>query len=572
MSEAEDKKEAKPKVVPVVVVRRSGTAVETKPSTEVAEAKPTAATAPAAKPSAPAPAALPPLAAKLTEEVPEPESFAEMFEKSAKTEGLPQRKGPRAGDKVSGKIFQLGADTAFITLEGHREAMIDLGELKDDQGILRLGVGDTVDAYVLETGAKGIILSRRLSKGAASMSRLADARISGVPVEGLVIAVNKGGLEVALGDVRAFCPSSQVDVRPAGKLEGYVGERLTFRVMEMKDKSVVVSRRAIVEEEMKGLAEETRKTLAVGKVLKGKVTSVRDFGAFVDLGGLEGMIPVSELSHQRVKRPDEIVSPGDLVEVEVLRMEEAQPKSPDKSKHKERITLSMRALQEDPFKAALAEFKEGTRAKGKVVRLQPFGAFVELKPGVDGLIHISAMSERRIAHPRDVLQVGQEIEVVVEKTDEAEKRIGLRLVKDGQPIGEGVATSAPAKANHEGAPQSDDKPRAPRAKRGQIVTGKIERIEPFGIFIAFEGGKGLIPASETGTDRGTDLRRAFALNQEVKAEIIEMEGSKLKLSITSAVRTEERAELDAWKKTQKNQGSGGKGFGTFADLLKNAKV
>src|SRR5262249_10987823 len=220
-------------------------------------------------------------------EVPEKETFAEMFEASEKKEGKPSRRAVRVGDRVSGKIFQLGAEVAFVELEGAKsEAMIDLDQLKDEEGILRNGVGDTVEAYVLEAGAKGIILSKSLPKGQASMAMLVEARSTGIPVEGLVLSVNKGGLEVAVGDVRAFCPASQIDVHFVGKLDQLVGERFKFRVMEVRGKNVVLSRRAIIEEELKARAEETRKSLAEGKVIKGKVTGTRDFGAFVDLGGI----------------------------------------------------------------------------------------------------------------------------------------------------------------------------------------------------------------------------------------------------------------------------------------------
>lgn len=579
-----DKDKDEKKGGPMVVVRRASGAVETRtideskakpaPAPEEAPAAPaeapTAEAAEAAKPEAVVVARPAPLPPSVYAEVPETESFAEMFEASGK-DGLPSRKQLRVGEKVKAKIFQLGADTAFVSIGGKSEAMIELQELKDDEGILRYGVGDEVEAHVVETGAKGIYLSRKLPKGAASLARLAEARASGMPVEGLVIAVNKGGLEVAIGEVRAFCPSSQVDVRPAGKLDHFVGEKLLFRVTEVKEKNVVLSRRALLEEENKARAVELKKELAVGKVFAGHVTSVRDFGAFVDLGGLEGMIPVSEMSHQRVEHPSDVVRPGDVVEVEVIRLEEAQPNSPDKAKHKDRITLSLKARQEDPYKAAMEELKEGVRLKGKVVRMQPFGAFVELKPGVDGLIHISAMSERRIAHPRDVMKVGDEVEVQVEKLDPAEKKISLRLVKDGQPVGSGVASSeaAPERA------ERGEKPAAPkgeRPRRGQIVTGKVDRVEQFGVFIAWEGGKGMIPASETGTDRGTDLRRTFPMGTELKAEIIEINGDKLKLSITAAIRSEERADLDAWKKTQKPVGGGKSGFGTLADKFKNLKL
>jgi small subunit ribosomal protein S1 len=205
------------------------------------------------------------------------------------------------------------------------------------------------------------------------------------------------------------------------------------------------------------------------------------------------------------------------------------------------------------------------------VRLQPFGAFVELMAGVDGLIHISAMSTRRIAHPRDVLKVGDEVEVKVEKIDPMEKRIGLRLVKDGAPVGEGVSTSSAPAEEHHGEERRPEK-RSARPRRGQIVVGKVNRVEPFGVFIEWEGNVGMIPASETGTERGTDLKRVFGMGKELKAEVIEINGEKLKLSVTSAQRTEERADLEAWKGEQSKKVSSAGGFNSLADKLKGLKL
>ena len=234
-----------------------------------------------------------------TQEPVEKESFAELFAASTKHEGGMARRMPRVGEKVSATIFQLGAETAFATLPSKHEAMIELDELKDEEGILRFGVGDVLEAYVIEAGAKGIYLSKSLPKGMATLEMLAEARVSGIPVEGLVLSVNKGGLEVAVGDIRAFCPVSQIDVRFVENPEHLVGERHLFKVIEVRGKKVVLSRRAVLEEELKARAAETRKSLAEGKVVKGKVTHLRDFGAFVDLGGIEGMVPVSEISHVR---------------------------------------------------------------------------------------------------------------------------------------------------------------------------------------------------------------------------------------------------------------------------------
>jgi small subunit ribosomal protein S1 len=250
---------------------------------------------------------------------------------------------------------------------------------------------------------------------------------------------------------------------------------------------------------------------------------------------------------------------GDEVEVEVIRIEPAQPSSADKAKHKERITLSMRSRQEDPYAVAFREMKEGDRVKGKVVRLQPFGAFVELRPGVDGLIHVSALSDRRIAHPRDVVNVGQEVEVAIEKIDPAEKKIGLRLVKEGEVMGAAAAARVEEKVHHE---------QAPKPKVGQVVVGKVDRIEPYGVFVRFPGGKGLVPASESGTQRGTDLKKAFQLDQELRVAVVDIDSSgKIRLSISEAERAEERAAVSEWSRGQKN--GGGKGFGTLGDLLKS---
>ncbi|RKH61085.1 S1 RNA-binding domain-containing protein [Corallococcus interemptor] len=563
---------------PMVVVKRASGSIETralegeKPAEATATAEQTGADAQASAASTPAPTPRPVTPAPappspLYDEVPETESFADMFEAQVKDGGAPGRRGVRVGEKVAGTIFQLGADTAFVSLDGasKSEAMIELRELKDDEGILRFGVGDRLEAHVVEMGAKGIMLSRALAKGNASFAMLAEARASGMPVEGLVLSVNKGGVEVAIGETRAFCPISQLDIRFVEKPDQFIGEKLQFRVTEVRDRNVVLSRRSLLEDEQRRLATETRKTLAVGKTVKGKVSGVRDFGVFVDLGGVEGMIPVSELSYTRVAHPSDVVKQGDDVEVEILRMEEGQPNSPDKSKQKERITLSLRSRQEDPFKKALEEIKEGDRMQGKVVRLQPFGAFVELRPGVDGLVHISALSDRRIAHPRDAVKEGEVIWVAVEKIDPNDKRIGLRRISEEEaqrPPEERAAQQAQA------AQAAAAQAAAPRPKVGAVVVGKVDRLEQYGVFLAFPGGKGLIPASETGTDRGTDIRKHFSIGQELKVAIIDIDASgKIRLSIPAAVRAEERAEVEAWQKTQQPQGAGKKGFGTFADLL-----
>jgi len=268
---------------PLVVVKRATGAIETRPLEARSDEKPAAQATVAPSPTANGavsavsipegeavspdasenPVPVPTASSAILQEIPEKESFAEMFEAASKKDAKSSRRPVRVGEKVSGTIFQLGAEVAFVTLEGvNREAMIDMNQLQDEQGILRYGVGDAIEAYVLETGAKGIILSKTLPKGQASMAMLMDARTSGMPVEGLMLGINKGGLEVAIGDVRAFCPASQVDTHYVGKLEDLVGERFKFKVTEVRGKNVVLSRRAVLEEEQRALAAETRKTLA----------------------------------------------------------------------------------------------------------------------------------------------------------------------------------------------------------------------------------------------------------------------------------------------------------------------
>lgn len=570
--------ERKPGSGPMVVIRRiaqpqPSAAAAAEVAAEIRHPEYETATPASSIVSPPVPGKVPHFAPlpSVADEVHESESFAEMFEASSKQEGGMARRPVRVGEKVSGKIFQLGADTAFISLGGKSEAMLDLNELKDEQGILRYGIGDEIEAHVVEAGAKGILLSKTLAKGAASLAALAEARATGMPVEGLVLSVNKGGYEVAVGDQRAFVPMSQMDLRFVDKPEQFIGEKLRFRVTEVRERKVVLSRRAILEEEQKELAEETRKTLDEGKVVRGKISGVRDFGAFVDLGGIEGMIPVSELSHSRVGHPSEVVKMGDEVEVEVLRIEAGNPTSPDKAKQKERITLSLRARQEDPWQLAANQLREGEKVTGKVVRLQPFGAFVEVMPGVDGLIHVSALSNRRVAHPKDVVQVGQEVQAVVEKLDPVEKRLSLRLWREGEEAEVAAPSESGEKTERPEGRQREE--RAPRPVAGQAVIGTVDRIESYGVFLKIPGGRGLIPASETGTERGTDLRKHFKLGQELKAQVLEVDPQgKIRLSMTAAERAAERAEVEAWTKSQKPKGGGKKGFGTFADLLKDVKL
>src|SRR5712671_7037860 len=467
--------------------------------------------------------------------------FAALFAESEKSAHKPQKL--RLGQKVQARVAHVGAEIGYLDLGGKGEAIIDLRELRNEKGELLVQPGGTLDAYVLSLADGTPVMTRSVPKG-AGREVLQQALESKVPVEGTVTAQNKGGLEVDLGGLRAFCPASQIDVRFVDDPAQFVGQKLKFRVMEIRGGNAILSRRALLEEERAGLAAELRKKLEVGAVLEGTVSSVRDFGAFVDLGGLEGLVHVSELSHQRVAHAQDVVKPGQNVRVQVLRVEK------DEKGH-ERIALSLRALEQDPWDAARPQLKEGAKLQGKVVRLQPFGAFVELFPGVDGLVHVSALANRHVQHPREVVKEGETIEVQVESVDDAQKRVALRRVSDEE-------AQAPA------APEKKAGGRRPRV--GDMVDAKVDRVEAYGVFVSWPEGKGLVPNAELGTPRGSDNHKTTPVGTQFKAQIIDLdERGRYRLSRTSAERSEGRSEYEAYRRKAP---PAGKGFGTLGDLLR----
>lgn len=334
---------------------------------------------------------------------------------------------PQVGERVRGRIVSIGSELAFIDLGVKAEAVIDIAELTDAEGAMPQ-VGDSIESVVLSrddlTGT--LTLGGGHGRAVHDAAGLEQAFSNGIPVEGTVSTVTKGGLEVQVAGVRGFCPASQVDNRFVDDLEGFIGQKLSFRITKFEGgrrPNLVLSRRALLDEEARRQAEELRTRLEVGLVLKGKVTSVKDYGAFVDLGGLEGMVHVSELAYGRGTRPQDVLSPGQDVEVAVLRIEKSD--NPAKG---ERIALSIRALTADPWQDAEQRFPVGTAIKGTVTRLQPFGAFVEVEPGLEALVPVSELGTgRRVSHPKEVLNPGDAIEATVIAVDAARRRLTLSL-------------------------------------------------------------------------------------------------------------------------------------------------
>jgi len=370
------------------------------------------------------------------------EDFAKML---AEFEGdAPAKKRPRVGDQVKGRIVSIGADAVFVALGTKAEGVLEREQVLDADNNLTVKVGDVIEATVvnIDYRAGGIQLRRMGARGVVAPAELEQAHAHGFPVEGVVSGVIKGGVEVQVAGQRGFCPASQMELRFVDDLSQFVGKRFEFRItkLEMGKNRIdmVLSRRALLEEEQSRRAVETRQQLAVGAVMRGTVTTIKPYGAFVDLGGLEGMLHVSELGHTRVASPGEVLHTGQTVEVQVLEIKQG-----DKG---ERISLSLKSLEKDPWEDAAERWPEGTRLRGKVVRLQPFGAFVELAPGVEGLIHVSELSaDKRIQHPREAVKLGQEVDVRVLGVDLERRRISLSALpgEDGESIESFPGATAP---------------------------------------------------------------------------------------------------------------------------------
>ncbi|PYM27065.1 MAG: 30S ribosomal protein S1 [Candidatus Rokuibacteriota bacterium] len=442
------------------------------------------------------------------------------------------------GQMVKGRVIQISDEHVFVDVGGKGEAWIDRGELADDQGRLNVKVGDEVEATVVATGDE-IRLSHRLRQGAQAREALAVAAQTGVPVEGKVAGVIKGGYEVTVGGLRAFCPFSQMELRRVESEQEYVGRVLEFRVTKYAEggRNLVLSRRALLEEQAAKAAEQTRKKILPDAVLPGTVVSLADFGAFVDLGGVQGLVPMSELSHARVERASDRLRIGEAVTVKVLRIDDARGK----------VTLSLKALEGDPWATVPGRLRERHVVRGRAARATEFGVFVELLPGVDGLLHASEIPRHRSAALREAVTAGAEIAVMIVNVDTAKRRIALALAPEGATVGEEMASAVAV---------------------GAVLTGTVDRVEPFGVFVRLGLGQtGLVPNAELGTTQGADHRRMFPAGSEMKVLVLAIEegGRRIRLSREKARAHEEQAEAQAYLRDATKKG----GFGmTLGDLFK----
>jgi len=375
------------------------------------------------------------------------EDFASMLAEFESGKPRAEQKRPRVGDVIQGAVISIGKDAVFVDAGGKAEGVLERSQVSDADGKLLVQVGDKIEARVVADAGGVLTLRVKLGgRGPEARAELAQAQELGIPVEGVVQEVVKGGVAVDVAGVRGFCPASQLDARFVEDLSTYVGKRLTFRITRYEPRNLVLSRRALVEEEKEKRAVETRKKLEPGAVLRGKVVGFKPFGAFVDLGGIEGMLHVSELGHARVERPEDVLSLGQEIDVAVLKIEPAERGAGRGDKERgERISLSLKALAGDPWRDATARLAEGERVRGTITRLQPFGAFVEIAPAVEGLVHISELGAgRRINHPKEVVSVGQEVEAVVLSIDHERRRLSLSMAASKDATADDVAAVARA--------------------------------------------------------------------------------------------------------------------------------
>lgn len=362
------------------------------------------------------------------------QDFASLLAEFEQRDGA--RRLPAVGDTVRGRVAQIGRESAVVDLGGGSEGLIDLDQLRDGDGNLTVKVGDEVEARVTETmDKKGcVVLRRSMARGSEAKAELLQAAELGLAVEGTVTGVNKGGVEVMVAGVRGFCPISQLDIRHVVDANEFIGRKYSFRITryenDRRGANLVVSRRALLEEEARGRAEKIRSKLVVGAVLRGVVASIKDFGAFVDLGGVEGMLHVSELGYSRTSRPGEVLAVGQELDVQIIRIEKT-----DDPKRPERISLSLKSLARDPWEDVRTRFPSGTQVIGSVVRVEPFGAFVELSPGIEGLVHTSELAAGKpIRHAREHVKVGDRLTVTVLALDHERRRISLGVGERGDVV------------------------------------------------------------------------------------------------------------------------------------------
>lgn len=429
------------------------------------------------------------------------ESFAALFEESL------ARQEMRSGEVIVAEVVSVDSDFVIVNAGLKSESVINTAEFRDDQGNIEVNVGDFVKVAIekLEDGYGSTVLSRDKAKKMQAWLDLEEAMNEGRVIKGMVNGRVKGGLTVMVNGIRAFLPGSLVDLRPVKDTTPFENKEWDFKVIKLdrKRNNVVVSRRAVLEDTMGADREALMESLKEGAVVKGIVKNITDYGAFVDLGGIDGLLHITDLAWRRVKHPSEVLTVGEEVEAKILKFDQ----------EKNRVSLGIKQLGDDPWVALSRRYPVGTRLFGKVTNLTDYGAFVEIEPGIEGLVHVSEMDwTNKNVHPAKIAQLGDEVEVMILEIDEDRRRLSLGMKQcQANPWDEFAATH----------------------KKGDKVSGQIKSITDFGVFIGLPGGiDGLIHLSDLSWNQtGEEAIRNFKKGDEVSAVVLAIDVEKERISL-----------------------------------------
>ena len=422
------------------------------------------------------------------------QSFEDLFESSLKE--------LHSGNVVKGTIVQVNPDSVIVDVGGKSEGVIPVNEFTDEQGQIEVKVGDVFDVLIESTENENGLIS--LSKEKADRQKVWNALEEGAVVEGRIVSRIKGGLSVDIG-VNAFLPGSQVDLRPVRNLDKMLGETYSFKIIKLNKRrgNIVLSRRVLLEEKRETLRSDTLETLEEGQAVEGVVKNLTDYGAFIDLGGIDGLLHITDMSWGRVSHPSDILAVGDKIKVKVLKFD----------REKERVSLGLKQIAPDPWLEVEQKYPLESLVKGKVVSLTDYGAFVELEQGVEGLIHVSEMSwTKRIKHPNKILNIGDEVESMVLALDIPNRRISLGLKQAEPNPWEVIGEKFPI---------------------GTIIEGQVKNITDFGIFVGVdEGIDGLVHISDLSwTKRIKHPSELYKKGDIVKAVVLNIDRENERFSL-----------------------------------------
>ncbi len=451
----------------------------------------------------------------------------------------------KVGDVVTGTVVEVQSDYVLVDINYKSEGLIPINEFRVIDGVRQVKAGDKVEVLIdrIENENGMIALSKDKADMLRAWSDISKAAENEEVIEGLVVAKVKGGLSVDIG-VKAFLPGSQIDLRPVRNMDVYLGKKYKFKVIKFNKKrgNIVLSRRALLEEERDSMKAQTADTMKEGATVTGLVKNVTDYGAFIDLGGLDGLLHITDMSWGRVKHPSELINVGDEIQVKILKYDT----------EKERVSLGLKQLTEDPWAQMKASYTIGAKVKGKVVSVAEYGAFVELGDGVEGLIHVSEMSwTKRVKHANQVLTVGQEVEVQVLEVDSENRRISLGMKQ--------LQTNPWVEMKESYQP-------------GTIIEGEVKSVTDFGIFVGIEDGiDGLVHISDfSWTKRVNHPSEMFTKGAKVRAVVLGVDSENERFSLGV-----KQLEGDPWSQIEEKYGIGTQhdvkvtkttDFGAFVEL------